>query len=86
MSNVSSALIRFGYLAGLWFATLVLPWWLVASLAAVGVLVFSWFFESVALAFYIDVLFSVGWIPWLALCTLGFLLVVELVTYYISQR
>lgn len=86
MSKVNSILTRLVFIAGLYIATFVLPWWAVAVLAAIGVLVFSWFFEAVALAFYIDVLFSAGWIPWLSLCVLGFLFVVEIVTYYVSHR
>lgn len=64
---------------------MLLPWWVVFILAALGTLAFSWYFESVLLMLYIDSVFSVAWFPWLGFSTLVFLLLVELVTYYVSQ-
>lgn len=64
---------------------MLLPWWVVFMLAALGTIAFSWYLESVFFMLYIDAVFSIAWFPWLGFSMLVCLLLVESVTYYISH-
>lgn len=85
MSSSTTVLLRVCFFLFLLICFQVLPWWIVFTLAATGTLAFSWYLESVLLMVYIDAVFAVGWIPWLGISMLLILLLVEFVTYYVSQ-
>jgi|GEM_PF-1163744 hypothetical protein len=86
MLNLSQPLIRGLFVALLFSATFILPWWWVAALGVIGILSFYWFIELVGIGLYLDVVFSSFWMPFIALGALILLLVIELVTYYISYK
>lgn len=86
MSNLNQHIIRGLFTFLLFSATFVLPWWWVAALGILGILSFQWFVELAGIALYIDVVFSDSWMPVLTLGSVVILLVIELVTYYISYK
>lgn len=77
--------LRSGFFLCLFVTFLTSPWWATYALALVGVIAFSWYIESVFLMYYIDTVFSIGWIPWLSVSVIIALLLVEYVTYYVGK-
>lgn len=84
MSSSNPVIIRVLFVICLFASWLLLPWWLAVILTTLGVIAFNWFAEAIFITFFIDIIFSVGWLPYLSLSMLIFMLVVEAVTYYIS--
>lgn len=85
MLSSNPTLLRIGFSVCLLISFLTLPWWITFGLGIIGVIAFSWFVEAVLLMFYIDGVFAVGWISWLGFSMIVVLLLVELVTYLVSN-
>lgn len=62
-----------------------LPWWLTFSAAIAGVISFSWFWEIVVIALFIESIFATGWFPELFLSAVAVLLITEGFVHYISR-
>lgn len=78
-------LTRIIFDAALIISVFYLPWWLTLPAAFVGIISFSWFWEAVVLALFIESVFAAGWLPRLSLLMLSVMLIAEGVVYYISR-
>lgn len=84
MYSVNSVMLRVIFVVLLMMSTFLVPWWWVVMVGILGIIAFPWFFEAVAIGLYMEVVFGLSWIPWIAIALLIILLVVESITYYIS--
>ncbi|MEX2514844.1 MAG: hypothetical protein WD335_01805 [Candidatus Paceibacterota bacterium] len=86
MLNRNQVISRALFTALLLLATFILPWWWTALLALVGIFSFYLFLEAVFVGILVDVIYSASWLPIMGLVALGVLLMIGLVTYYISYQ
>jgi len=85
MLNANMIQIRVSFITLLLISSFLVPWWWVLVLSVIGVLVFSWFFESVAFGFYTEVVYFAGWVPWLAIVMFVLVILVEIIIHNILQ-
>jgi|AntDeeMinimDraft_6_1070357.scaffolds.fasta_scaffold18546_2 hypothetical protein len=84
MSRSGNFGIRLGVIALLILATLFIPWWGTVALIAMYAVLFQWFLEGVLIGWLIDSAFAPE-LPWITISVLIYILVVEVVAYYVSH-
>lgn len=85
MSKSSNLLLRVVAVVILLATTTFLPWWISMILVGLHALVFRFFLEGVLIGWLIDTSFAIHWIPWVSIGILVYIIIVEVVMYYISH-
>lgn len=85
MLRRDSLILRLAAVVTLLAAVLFAPWWAAMAFIAAYVWVFRLFIEVVLISWLIDTSFSTDIIPWVSLAVLIYVIVVEVVVYYISH-
>jgi len=85
MWKASNLLVRITALLILFLAAALVPWWISLALVAVCTLVFRFFFEGVLVGWLIDSSFAVGFFPWVSVAILLYIIIIEVVMYFISR-